>query len=211
MAECPAKEWHWEADMRPLSGRLVTRVLAPLGGLVLGASISVNAQSPPPIQGVTGTIATQGAIKDVGEVGNTIVVGTLDGIEHAFHFTKHLLLRGGEGTEALQGLRAGRSVVVHYKVEGASEAAHEVDRAGDEGLKSTEGVVTRVDRGRKQFVIEFTDGKTETFRLSDRAAESVGQGGGRATTGETQVIVYYSDEGGQQNVAHFFKKISPSS
>jgi hypothetical protein len=74
-------------------------------------------------------------------------------------------------------------------------AVHEIDRLGDEGLKSTEGVVMRVDRGRKQIAVKFADGKTETFRLTDRAAEDAGQ-----------VIVYHSDEGGQK-VAHFFRKI----
>jgi hypothetical protein len=97
-------------------------------------------------------------------------------------------------------------VVVHYTVDGAGEAAHEIDRVGDEGLKSTEGVVTRVDRGRKQFVIKFPDGKTETFRLTDRAAEDAGKDVGRGTKDGSQVVVYYSDEGGQK-VAHFFKKI----
>lgn len=192
--------------MRTLSGRVVTRVLVPLGGLVLGTSILVNAQSPPPIQGVTGTIATEGTVKDVHEAGNTVIVGAVDGVEHVFHYTKDLLVHGGKGAEALRGLRPGSSVVVHYTVEGANESAHEIDRLGDEGLKSTEGVVTRVDRKRKQFVIKFADGRTETFRLTDRAAEDAGKDVGRAAKG-TQVVVYYSDDAGQK-VAHFFRKVS---
>jgi hypothetical protein len=186
---------------------MVVKALVPAGALFLAASISVNAQDPPPIQGVTGTIATEGTIKDVGEAGNTIIVGTIDGVEHVFHFTKELLVHGGKGSDALRGLRPGSSVVVHYTVDGSSEAAHEIDSLGDGGLKSTEGVVTRVDRGRKQFVIKFADGKTETFRLTDRAAEYAGKDGDRATNGGGAVVVYYTDEGGQK-VAHFFKKVS---
>jgi hypothetical protein len=192
--------------MRKLSGRVVTTTLAPLGGLILGVSISVNAQSGPPIQGVTGTIATEGTIKDVGEAGNTIIVGTLDGVEHVFHFTKDLLVHGGKGSEALRGLKPGSEVVVHYTVDGSGEAAHEIDRLGDEGLKSTKGVVTRVDGRRKQFVIKFADGRTETFRLTDRAAEYAGSDVGRTTTSGGQVVVYYSDENGQK-VAHYFRKV----
>jgi hypothetical protein len=194
--------------MRKVSARLVTKALAltPLGGLVLGASISATAQSPLPIQGVTGTIATEGTVKDVHEAGNTVIVGTVDGVEHVFHYTKDLLVHGGKGPNALRGLKAGSTVVVHYTVEGSSEAAHEIDRLGDEGLKSTEGVVMQVDRGRKQIVIKLGDGKTETLRLTDRAAEDAGKDVGRPTKDASQVIVYYSDEGGRK-VAHFFRKI----
>jgi hypothetical protein len=194
--------------MHKVSATLVTKALAltSIGGLALGTSILVTAQTPPPIQGVTGTIATEGTIKDVHEAGNTVIVGTVDGVEHVFHYTKDLLIHGGKGSEALRGLRPGSTVVVHYTVDGAGEAAHEIDRVGDEGLKSTEGVVTRVDRGRKQFVIKFPDGKTETFRLTDRAAEDAGKDVGRDTKDASQVVVYYSDEGGQK-VAHFFRKI----
>jgi hypothetical protein len=194
--------------MRHMCARLVAKALAltPLVGLAMGASISVTAQSPVPVQGVTGTIATEGTVKDVHEAGNTVIVGTVDGVEHVFHYTKDLLVHGGKGPDALRGLKAGSSVVVHYTVEGANEAAHEIDRLGDEGLKSTEGVVTRVDRGRKQIAIKFADGKTETFRLTDRAAEDAGKEVRRATKDAGQVIVYYSDEGGQK-VAHFFKQV----
>jgi hypothetical protein len=194
--------------MRNVCARLVAKALAltPLVGLAMGASISVGAQSPVPVQGVTGTIATEGTVKDVHEAGNTVIVGTVDGVEHVFHYTKDLLVHGGKGPDALRGLKAGSSVVVHYTVEGANEAAHEIDRLGDEGLKSTEGVVTRVDRRRKQIAIKFADGKTETFRLTDRAAEDAGKEVRRATKDAGQVIVYYSDEGGQK-VAHFFKQV----
>ena len=36
--------------------------------------------------------------------------------------------------------------------------------------KVTEGVVTHIDRGRKQITVRFDNTKTETFRLTDRAA-----------------------------------------
>jgi hypothetical protein len=191
-----------EADMRKVSGRVVTRALALLGGMVVAASIVVTAQTPPPIHGVTGTIATEGTIKDVHEAGNTVIVGTLDGAEHVFHYTKGLLVHGGKGDEVLRGLKAGTSVVVHYTVDSAGESAQEIDRLGDEGLKSSEGVVTRVDRGRKQIAVKFGNGQTETFKLTDRAAADVGKDVGRAAG----VVVYYSDEGGQK-VAHFFRKV----
>lgn len=98
---------------------------AMLVALVPGASITLSAQSPPPAQG-------------------TIVVTTVDGVEHVYHFTKDLLVHGGKGNgvDALEGLREGSAVVVHYTAKGAEQSAIEADRVGDEGLK----VIRRVTR-----------------------------------------------------------------
>ena len=71
----------------------------------------------------------------------------------------------------------------------------------------TEGVVTRIDHDRKQIRIRFDSGKTEVFRLTDRAAAEALKNVDRAGIGTTRVVIYYSDETGQK-VAHFFKKIS---
>ena len=188
------------------SSRWLVWSLALLGGLVLGVSITMRAQSPPPAQG---TIALEGTMKKFYRAANTIIVTTIDGVEHVYHFTKDLLVHGGKGrgVDALQGLREGNTVVVHYTVEGVEESAREIDRVGDEGLKVTEGVVTRIDRGRKQITIRFDNGKTETLRLTDRAAADAGKDVDQGGAGATKVIVYYSDEAGRK-VAHFFKKTS---
>jgi hypothetical protein len=85
--------------------------------------------------------------------------------------------------------------------------AREIDRIGDEGLKIAEGVVTRIDRGRKQITIRFVDGKSETLRLTDRAAAEAAKDVDQAATDAMKVIVYFSDEAGRK-VAHFFKKAS---
>ena len=183
--------------------------LALLGFVVVfGASGRAAAQQPPPVGGVTGTIALEGTVQDEYGGANAVVVKTKDGVEHVFHFTKGLLVHGGKGAgaDALRGLREGSTVVVHYTVAGGSESAQEIDRIGDEGLKATEGVVTRVDHKRKQIAIRFDDGKTETLRLTERAAEDAGKDVD-AASGATRVIVYYADEAGHK-VAHFFRKTS---
>ena len=187
-------------------GRRLVRAPAVLVALVSGMSIALGAQSPPPVRG---TIALEGTMKKVYRAANTVIVTTIDGVDHIYHFTKDLLVHGGRapGVDVLEGLREGTTVVVHYTVEGAEESATEIDRIGDEGLKVTEGVVTRIDRRRKQITIRFDNGKTETLRLTDRAAAEAGQDVDQAETSATKVIVYYSDEGGRK-VAHFFKKIS---
>jgi hypothetical protein len=188
--------------------RLVLGSLVLLGSMTTVIPISVTAQTPPPIPGHTGTIALEGTVKQLYRAANTIVVGTIDGVERVLHYTRALIVHGATGDAGgLRGLREGSSVVVHYSMEGTSEAAHEIDRLGDEGLKTTEGVVTRIDRAHKEITIKFADGTRETLQLTDRAAVDAGNDVGRATAGTTKVIVYYSDKAGHK-VAHFFKKIS---
>jgi hypothetical protein len=184
--------------------RFLVCSLAILGGLVTGESITLNGQSPPPVQG---TVALEGTMKKVYRVANTVIVTTIDGMEHVYHFTKDLLVHGGKGTgvDALEGLREGSTVVVHYTVDGAQDSAAEIDRIGDEGLKVTEAIVRRIDRGRKQITIRFDNGTIETLRLTDRAAAEAGTALG--ATGATKITVYYSDEDGRK-VAHFFKRAS---
>jgi hypothetical protein len=169
--------------MRNAPRGAITTSSAWLCGLLLGVSSSVSAQTPPPIGGVTGTLALEGTVKN-------------------------LLVHGSKDT-TLEGLHEGSQVVVHYAMDGPQEAALEVDSLGDQGLKTSEGVVTRIDRRRKQIAIKYPDGKVETLRLTDRAALDAGNEIGPVADGTTRVIVYYSGEGGQK-VAHFFKTIPKS-
>ena len=50
---------------------------------------------------------------------NKLVVTTVDGMEHVYHFTKDLVVHGGEGSgvEALEGMHEGAMVVIHYTIE----------------------------------------------------------------------------------------------
>jgi hypothetical protein len=98
-------------------------------------------------------------------------------------------------------------VVVHYTIAGNEAAVTEIDHVGDEGLEITEGIVSHVDRRHEEITIRFDNGKTETLRLTDRAAAEAGTELDRAVPGTTKVVVYYRDEAGRK-VAHFFKKIS---
>ncbi len=173
-------------------------------GLLAAATPAIARQVP--IGGVTGTLALQGAVAQEGAAIGTVVVKSKDGVEHLFHLSKDLLVHGGKksGTDALRGLRKGTPVVVHYTVDGDIESAHEIDQIDEEGLKVTEGVVTRIDRKRREVTVRFDNQTTETFRLTDRAAEDAGKDVDQAR-GETRITLYYTDENGQK-VAHFFRK-----
>jgi hypothetical protein len=181
-----------------LSGTFVVVIV-----LIAGLSRPLNAQTPPPVQG---TVALEGAMKKFYRAANVVIVTTMDGVEHAYHFAKDLVVHGGKGSgvDALEGLREGSTVVVHYTVEGTEPTAHEIDPLGSEGLEVTEGIVKRIDHGRKQVIVGYDNGRTEAFRLTDRAAaENIAND---AVAGRSKVVIYYSNEAGQK-VAHFFKKV----
>jgi hypothetical protein len=154
-------------------------------------------------------MALEGRMKEFYRAANVIVVTTVDGMEHVYHFAKNLVVHGGKdaGTDALEGLREGNTVVVHYTVSGNQEIAQEIDRLGDEGLEITEGKVTRIDRKRKEITIKFDNGSTETLRMTDRASAESLDTLDQAGADGTKIIVYYADEAGRK-VAHHFRKVS---
>jgi hypothetical protein len=178
-------------------------------GLLPGASSPALAQSLPPPTPMPQSQVVEGTMKKFYRAANTVLIATVDGAEHVYHFAADLVVHGGKGTgpDALESLQEGAEVVVHYTIAGDEAAATEIDRVGDDGLAITEGIVARVDRRGKQITIRFYDGKTETLRLTDRAAAEAGPEFDRADAGPTRVVVYYKNEAGQK-VAHFFKKIS---
>ena len=69
-----------------------------------------------------------------------------------------------------------------------------------DGLVSTEGIATKIDRGKKEITIRYDNGKIEKLKLTDRAAADVGKN----ISADTRIVVYYSDEAGTK-VTHYFK------
>jgi hypothetical protein len=164
--------------------------------------------SPPPIHGVTGTVATEGTMKTVYRGLNTIIVTTVDGLEHAYRFTKDLIVHGGKSPEdPLAGLKEGAMVVIHYSTEGGEPMVVEIDQVGDEGLLETEGRITKIDRGKKQIDVQIGESRTETFQLTDRAAaETSKEIQSQAADGTAKIVIYYKDENGRK-VVHYVKKV----
>jgi hypothetical protein len=186
--------------------QVCTPLILLFGGLLFGLPTLRAIQETPP---VTGTIALEGTVNKTYAAANTIIVKTMDGVEHLFHFTRRTVVHGAKdtGDAAFSGLVDGSRVVVHYAVDGADKTAVEVDRIDESGLRVMEGVVTRIDREGKTLAIRLADGSTETLRLSERAAGTVGKDVDRAAEDSAKVIVYYADEAGHR-VAHYFRKIS---
>ena len=184
-------------------------VSAMAGGLLLVGSAVAAGQQPPPIGGVTGTVALEGTVQKTYEGVNTVVVKTVDGIEHLFHLTERTVVHGGKagGDDALRGLDEGSKVVVHFTRDGGHETASEVDRIADDGLKAVEGVVTKVDRHAKTISIRLADGSRQTLQLTERAASDVGRDLDDGAISSVKVVVYFNDETGHP-VAHYFKRVS---
>ncbi len=189
--------------------RLFLWATATIGGLLCGATGVMARQQPPPIDGVTGTVAIEGTVQQTYAGLNTVVVKTVDGIEHLIHFTERTVVHGSAttGNDALRGIDEGSRVVVHYTAQGDTKGADEIDRIGGDGLKAVEGVIVNVDRRAQTISIRLADGSRQTLRLTERAASDVGKDLDAATAGTAKVVVYFNDEAGRR-VAHYFRRVS---
>jgi hypothetical protein len=196
-----------EEQMKKFSCNSSVSALA--AGLLLVGSAAGAGQQPPPIGGVTGTIALEGTVEKTDQGVNTVVVKTVDGIEHLFHLTERTVVHGGKAAadDALRGLDAGSKVVVHYAGEGDRQTVHEVDRVAEDGLKAIEGVITKVDRHAKTMSIRLADGSRQTLQLTERAASDAGKDIDDGAIGTAKAVVYVTDESGRR-IAHYFRRIS---
>jgi arginine repressor len=159
-------------------------------------------------QDVAGVV--EGTVSKVDGATKTIVIKTADGSEQALHFVKRTSVHGAKETaavskDAFHGLKEGSAVVAHYTANGSEKTAEEVDDVGKDGLKVTEGTVSRVDRGAKTIAVRTADGAEETYRLTDHAAKDAGKDIAHGAEKSERVTVYYTEEAGHK-IAHFFKK-----
>ena len=180
-------------------------VIAGIVAVVVGvASNAGAAQQPPPIQGVTGTIATEETVDETSKGGHSIFVKAA----RLLHLKGRSTDSGDPASdEVLRGLKKGTAVGVHYTTDGENLTAEEIDRVGNEGLKQMEGVIVAVNRTDRTISVKLADGTRQTLQLSDRAAAQVGQTVDRAADPTSKVIVYFKDEAGKR-VAHYFKRVS---
>lgn len=168
-------------------------VLAPQASSVL------LAQGTPPRQAPSGVDVSDGFYKAAG----ALIVATADGLRHVGRATKDLFTPDGKVPAALQGLREGSVVVVRYP-EGSAPASLRTSDSGDEGPTQVEGVVTRIDRGRKEITVRFNSRVTETF-LATEPADGAGQGATQKAD-PAAVEIDHTDETGQRVVGDFRKK-----
>jgi hypothetical protein len=162
---------------------------------MVGLGIAPAYAQGPPIHGFNGTIATEATIKEEHKAANKIVVATEDGVEHIYDVAKGLVVHGGK--DPLSDLKPGTTVIIHFTTD---NTAQEIDRVGPDGLSSTEGIATKIDRGKKEITIRYDNGRIEKLMLTDRAAAGIGTNIGE----DTRIVVYYSNEAGGK-VTHYFR------
>jgi hypothetical protein len=155
--------------------------------------------------------AIHGVVTKVDSAAKTIVVKTKDGTEHTIHFVDKTVVKGGEavGTGAkdtFQGVKEGSEVVAHYTVTGTEKTAVEVDKVGKDGMKSMEGVVTKVGEGGKTITVKAADGTERTFDVVGHDTKVAAVDTGKGTEKGAKVTVYYTESAGKK-VVHFFEKL----
>lgn len=155
--------------------------------------------------------AVHGIVTKVDEASKTIVVKTKDGTEHTLHFVDKTTVHGAEGAEAgakdtFHGVKVGSEVVAHYTVKGTDKTAVEVDKVGKDGMKSMEGVVTKVGEGGKTVTVKAADGTERTFDVVGHDTKVAAVDTGKGAEKGAKVTVYYSESAGKK-VVHFFEKL----
>lgn len=145
--------------------------------LMLLCAAPAVAQTAPPIQGVTGTIATDTTIDATAGAAR----GIAGGVVRVVGATKKLFSFGGKAANQnlLDTLIEGTRVVLRN----AADASNET---------TTEGVVIDVNRKRQQITIRYADRKTDTLRLT-------------AAGGTADVVVSYSDRAGAKIAGDFIR------
>jgi hypothetical protein len=161
------------------------------------------------LRAIETTASVEGFVTKVDRGAKTVMVKAADGTEHTMHLVGRTVVHGGKKTykgaeEVAGGLQEGSQVVVHYIKQGADETAEEIDRIGKDGLKTSEGAITKLDRGARTMTIKTADGTEEAYRLTAHATEDAGKDTEDAAKKSAHATVYYSEEAGHK-VVHFFK------
>jgi hypothetical protein len=180
--------------------RLMMTAVAVLA--VAGAADARAEQQPPPIQGVTGTIATEATVQEVHEGAHAI----LSKAARLFRWNRRGTVPAGDeaGEETVAGLKRGTAVVVHDAAPG-NLTPEQIARLADDGLSRVEGVILSVNRIDRTISVRLTDGTRQTLRLSDSAADEVDNGLEHAGNSATTVVVLVKDDA--ERVVRYFKRI----
>ena len=184
---------------------LIVAVALVLAANVIGAADARAEQQPPPIDGVTGTVATEESKKDVHEAGRGVLgkVARLFGVGR--RSSGPASLEGGE--ETLAGMKTGTAVLIRTTTGGENTTGEEIERLDDEGVKPMEGVVTAITRRDRTISIRLADGTRRMLRLSNRIVDEVDADIDRAGDGTARVILFVKDEAGER-VVRYIKHIS---
>jgi hypothetical protein len=162
--------------------------------LTFGTANPRAEQQPPPIDGVTGTVATENTVREVHDGARAV----LSKAARLFRWGRQSEVPSGDaaGDEMLAGLRTGTVILVHNPAAGENLTSGQIERLAGDGLNQIEGVIVAVSRSDRTISIRIADGTRQTLQLSDRPVR----------VGPADVVVFAKDEAGER-VAHYFKRI----
>jgi len=171
---------------------------------ITGGATARTEQQPPPIDGVTGTVATEESKRDVKEAGR----GVFGKMARMLGLGKDKEVPstpegGGAETLGLAGMKAGTAVIIHTTTAGENATAEEIERQGAEGAKPMEGVITAVNPSERTLAIRLADGTRRMLRLSAHAADEVDSADIDATA---KVVLYVKDVAGER-VVQYIKRV----
>ena len=174
-----------------------TFVIAAASAVVVIAFGTANPraeQEPPPIHGVTGTIATEETVREVHDGARAV----LSKAASLFHWGRPSEVPSDEaaGDETLAGLKTGAVILVHNPAAGEHLTSGQIERLAGDGLNQVEAVILAVSRTDRTISIRLADGTHQTIRLSERPVR----------VGADDVVVFAKDDAGER-VAHYFKRI----
>lgn len=173
----------------------------------VSAASSENASVPP----VHGVVALDDTMKKFYRAANVGLVATWSGVEHAYRFSKSLMVESGETrgrpVAALEGLREGTPVMIRCVVPVRAEQEDAVGLLNSEDLMATEGWVAHIDRRRLQVTVKYDDGSVDILKLTERAGAETWPEEEREMAAQiagAEAAMYYNDEDGQR-IVHFFR------
>jgi len=157
---------------------------ATLAVALAGAPRAAAGQQPPPIHGVTGTVATEESARDTKEAGRGIFsrVAKILGLSR-----RPADSTNAAAEEAFAALEAGTRVTV------AAEPAPETPNPPE-----TEAVIMDVNRTEHTLVIRLEDGTRQSLRLAD----------GTSRAGDRGAVVVFVKNAAGERTTHHFKRVS---
>jgi len=185
--------------MNPVMTNLSSR-LQMIGASVFACALAGTpalAQTPPPIGGVSGTIAPEGSGDQVEAGANAVVSKTAEGTRWLFR-----AFRGNSGTpinDFLSGLRPGTNIVLHYSATGAQGAS-----PNGEAERVREGMVLQINRTKQEISVRLDDKSVDTLQLAEPVIRDNAPHGNNSVAPQVVVVDYTDDAGRKQS--HSFKQ-----
>ena len=154
--------------------------LQAVGAVALAVCICDKAVAQPPIQGVTGTVG-----REESQAVYAMAAEAIDGIRELGHLATAAFSHPPKVPEGLKRLNEGTTVVLRRAI-----------------MNETEGVVTRVDRQRREITVLFENRSKEQLRILDTQPSGVGEGEFHGDGPHDSMTLYYRDEVGHYFILH---------